>query len=74
MARRRHTAEEIVAKLRQVNVLMAQGRLVADAARAIERIDEVSTRSFRPVASWSCIIAQVSFDRVASRRSSLSLA
>jgi putative transposase len=26
MARKRHTAEEIVAKLRQVDVLMAQGR------------------------------------------------
>ena len=28
MARKRHTAEEIVAKLRQVDVLMAQGRQV----------------------------------------------
>ena len=35
MARRRHTAEEIVAKLRQVDVLMAQGRPVAEAVRAI---------------------------------------
>jgi putative transposase len=35
MARKRHTAEEIVAKLRQVDVLMAQGRLVGDAVRAI---------------------------------------
>ena len=35
MARKRHTAEEIVAKLRQVDVLMTQGRLVADAVRAI---------------------------------------
>ena len=35
MARKRHTAEEIVAKLRQVDVLMAQGRLVADAIRTI---------------------------------------
>ena len=33
--RKRHTAEEIVAKLRQVDVLMAQGRAVADAVRAI---------------------------------------
>ena len=32
---KRHTAEEIVAKLRQVDVLMAQGRSVADAVRAI---------------------------------------
>src|SRR3954452_11780893 len=35
MPRKRHTAEELVAKLRQVDVLMAQGRLVADAVRAI---------------------------------------
>lgn len=35
MARKRHTAEEIFAKLRQVDVLMAQGRQVADAVRAI---------------------------------------
>ena len=33
MARKRQTAEEIVANLRHVNVLMGQGRLVADAAR-----------------------------------------
>lgn len=35
MVRKRHTAEEIVAKLRQVDVLMAQGKPVADAVRAI---------------------------------------
>ena len=35
MSRKRHTAEEIVAKLRQVDVLMAQGGLVADAVRSI---------------------------------------
>ena len=35
MARKRHTAEEIVAKARPVDVLMAQGRQVADAVRAI---------------------------------------
>jgi len=35
MARKRHTAEEIVGKLRQVDVLTAQGRLVADAVRSI---------------------------------------
>ena len=35
MARKRHTAEEIVSKLRQVDGLMAQGRPVADAVRAI---------------------------------------
>lgn len=35
MVRKRHTAEETVAKLRRVDVLMAQGRQVADAVRAI---------------------------------------
>lgn len=35
MARKRHTAEEIVAKLRQVEVLTAQGQAVADAIRTI---------------------------------------
>ena len=35
MARKRHTAEEIVAKLRQVDVLTAQGRPVAEAVRSI---------------------------------------
>jgi len=35
MARKRHTAEEIVAKLRQVDVLMAQGKPAADAVQAI---------------------------------------
>ena len=35
MARKKHSAEEIVAKLRQVDVLMAQGRSVADAVRAV---------------------------------------
>lgn len=35
MARKRHTAEEIVLKLRQVDVLIAQGRQVADAVRSI---------------------------------------
>ena len=35
MARKRHTAEEIVAKLRQVDVLTSQGRPAADAVRAI---------------------------------------
>jgi putative transposase len=35
IARKRHTAEEIVSKLRQVDVLMAQGRPVAEAIRTI---------------------------------------
>ena len=35
MARKHHKPEEIVAKLRQVEVLVGQDRLVADAVRAI---------------------------------------
>src|SRR5215208_3239104 len=35
MGKKRHTPEEIVSKLRQVDVLVAQGQTVADAIRAI---------------------------------------
>jgi transposase-like protein len=35
MPRKRHTAEEIVTKLRQVDVLTSQGRPVAEAVRTI---------------------------------------
>lgn len=35
MARKRPTAEEIVTKLRQVDVLTSQGKTVAEAVRAI---------------------------------------
>ena len=35
MSRKRHTPEEIVSKLRQVDVLIAQGTPVADAVRSI---------------------------------------
>ena len=35
MPRKRHTPEEIVAKLRQVDVLVSQGTRVADAVRQI---------------------------------------
>jgi transposase-like protein len=35
MDEKRHTAEEIVAKLRQVDLLTAQGRTVAEAIRQI---------------------------------------
>lgn len=35
MSRKRHKPEEIVAKLRQVEVLTAQGRTMAEAIRSI---------------------------------------
>ena len=41
MPRKRHKAEEIVAKLRQVDVLVSQGQRVADAIRQIG-VTEVS--------------------------------
>lgn len=46
MARKRHTPDEIVAKLRQVGVLVAQGQAVADAIRAIG-ISEVTYYHWR---------------------------
>ena len=41
MRQKRHTPEEIVSKLRQVDVLVAQGTPVADAVRSIG-VTEVS--------------------------------
>jgi len=35
MSRKRHKPEEIVSKLRQVDVLVSQGQSVADAIRSI---------------------------------------
>jgi hypothetical protein len=42
MPRKRHKPEEIVAKLRQADVLISQGQSAADAVRAI-RVTEVTT-------------------------------
>ena len=46
MPRKRQKAEEIVAKLRQVDVLVSQGRAVAEAVRAIE-VTEVTYYRWR---------------------------
>ena len=46
MARKRHTPEEIVAKLRQVDVLLSQGQAVAAAIRAID-VSEVTYYRWR---------------------------
>ena len=43
MSRKRHKPEEIVAKLRQVDVLVSQGQSVADAVRSIG-VTEVTYR------------------------------
>jgi len=46
MPRKRHTPEEIVAKLRQVDALASQGQSVADAVRAIG-VTEVTYHRWR---------------------------
>ena len=46
MSRKRHKPEEIVAKLRQVDVLLAQGHTVADAIRSID-VTEVTYYRWR---------------------------
>ncbi len=46
MPRKRHAPEEIVAKLRQVEVLTAQGRRVAEAIRSIG-VTEVTIHRWR---------------------------
>ena len=48
MPRKRHTPEEIVAKLRQVDVLVSQGQSVADAVRSIG-VTEVTYYRWRQV-------------------------
>src|SRR5215216_1189030 len=45
MSRKRHKPEEIVSKLRQVDVLIAQGTPVADAVRAIGVTEVASGRA-----------------------------
>ncbi len=46
MPRKRHKPEEIVAKLRQVDVLVSQGKSVADAVRSIG-VTEVTSYRWR---------------------------
>ena len=46
MRKKRHTPEEIISKLRQVDVLVAQGTSVADAIRSIE-VTEVTYYRWR---------------------------
>ena len=46
MRKKRHTPEEIISKLRQVDVLVAQGTPVADAIRSIE-VTEVTYYRWR---------------------------
>jgi len=52
MSKKRHTAEEIVAKLRQVDVLTAQGRTVAEAIRQIG-VMKLSTTAGAPSSAGS---------------------
>jgi putative transposase len=50
MPRKRHKPEEIVAKLRQVDVLVSQGQTVADAVRAIGVAEVTYDRLLRSLA------------------------
>jgi hypothetical protein len=52
MPRKRHKPEEIVAKLRQVNVLVARGTSMADAIRSIGVTEMASGR----VAGWGDLL------------------
>jgi hypothetical protein len=52
MARKRHKAKEIVVKVRQVDVLTAQGRQIADAVRSID------AREARTLQS-RCVVPQI---------------
>ena len=52
MSRKRHKPEEIVAKLRQVDVLVAQGTPVADAIRSIEVTEVAQGRT----AGWGDLL------------------
>ena len=55
MVRKRHKPEEIVAKLRQVDVLVSQGRSVADAIRSIgvtEGVDGTNSWTARSSPHW----------------------
>src|SRR5918996_510671 len=52
MSRKRHKPEEIVSKLRQVDVLIAQGTPVADAVRSIG-VTEVAPRR---TAGWGDLL------------------
>ena len=47
MASKRHTPEQIVAKLRQVDVLTSQGTSVADAVRSIGVTEVILVQSWR---------------------------
>src|SRR5215211_4678543 len=52
MRKKRHTPEEIVSKLRQVDVLIAQGMPVADAVRSIGVTEVTSGRT----AGWGDLL------------------
>ena len=52
MRKKRHTPEEIISKLRQVDVLVAQGTPVADAIRSIEVTEVAQGR----VAGWGDLL------------------
>ena len=64
MARKKaHTPEEIVAKLRQAEVLIGQGKVVADVVRAIGVTEPTDYRWRGEFGGWK--LDQVKADRLA---------
>lgn len=53
MPRKRHSAEEIVAKLRQADVLLAQGQTGADVARVLGVTETSCAMSYSTVISFT---------------------
>ena len=70
MPRKRHTAEEIVAKLRQVDVLTSQGRPVAEAVQTIG-VTEVTYYRWR--SEYGGLKGLVTVTRRGARNSRLSI-
>ena len=52
MSTKRHTAEEIVTKLRQLDVLTSQGTSVAEAIRSIGVTEPLASRKWIVIEGW----------------------
>ncbi len=59
MPRKRPTSEEIVAKLRQVDILVPQGKSVGDAVRSIGTTEVTYYVGARSTAGWERLRSSV---------------
>ena len=62
---RKHKPEEIVAKLRQVDVLLSQGRPVAEAIRAIQKANAQGIESIKAAKADDAVIQLKSLEAFA---------